>query len=36
LALLQKDLQVAEKAVEDAHEVVRDLQRKFEVLDDAD
>ena len=35
LALLQKDLQVAEKAVEDAHEVVRDLQRKFEVLDDA-
>jgi hypothetical protein len=36
LALLQKELQAAEKAVEDAREVVRDLERKFEVFDDAD
>jgi hypothetical protein len=35
-ALLQKQLDVSEKAAEDARRVVLDLERQLEVLDDAD
>jgi hypothetical protein len=34
-ALLQKQLDVSEKAAEDARKVVRDLERQLETLDDA-
>jgi len=35
-ALVQKQLEVSEKAAEDARRVVQDLERQLEVLDDAD
>ena len=35
-ALLKKELHAAEKAVEDAHDAVRDLERKLGELDDTD
>jgi len=33
---VQKQLDVSEKAAEDARRVVQDLERQLEVLDDAD
>lgn len=36
LSLLEKELQAATKAVEDAREVARDLERRREVLDETD
>jgi hypothetical protein len=36
VSLLQKELQAAEQAVEDARNVVRDLEHKLAALDDAD